>query len=86
MSGSSFQSLYTAEDGISFDDFYAYMPLHSYIHVPTGSHWPGSSVNSRLPDAPLLDANGQPVLDERTESPKAIRPTCRLIGTNPSSK
>jgi hypothetical protein len=36
-------------DAISRDDFWAYMPLHNYIYVPTRAHWPGASVNSRLP-------------------------------------
>jgi uncharacterized protein DUF5906 len=34
---------------ISFDDFWAYMPLHNYIYVPTRSTWPAASVNARLP-------------------------------------
>lgn len=29
-------------------DFYAYMPMHQYIFVPTGELWPASSVNRRL--------------------------------------
>ena len=28
------------------DDFYAYMPSHSYIFIPSGEMWPASSVNS----------------------------------------
>ena len=35
--------------GVALDDFYAYMPGHSYIFVPTRELWPASSVNSRLP-------------------------------------
>jgi len=35
--------------GISRNDFYAYMPTHTYIFRPTGELWPASSVNSRLP-------------------------------------
>jgi hypothetical protein len=34
---------------ISLDDFYAYMPMHNYIFIPTGATWPAGSVNSRLP-------------------------------------
>ena len=34
---------------LQLDDFYAYMPDHSYIFVPTREMWPASSVNSRLP-------------------------------------
>jgi hypothetical protein len=43
----------TAADGsdaaISLDDFYAYMPMHNYIFVPTLDTWPGSSINARIP-------------------------------------
>jgi hypothetical protein len=34
---------------ISFEDFYAYMPMHNYIFIPAREFWPASSVNSRLP-------------------------------------
>jgi hypothetical protein len=34
---------------VSVDDFWAYMPMHNYIFVPTGATWPGSSVNARIP-------------------------------------
>jgi hypothetical protein len=33
---------------ISLDSFYAFMPAHNYIHVPTRLTWPASSVNARL--------------------------------------
>lgn len=35
--------------GVTADDFYAYMPMHSYIFTPTRELWPASSVNSRVP-------------------------------------
>jgi hypothetical protein len=35
-------------DGISENDFYAYMPAHQYIYIPTRELWPASSVNARL--------------------------------------
>jgi hypothetical protein len=35
-------------NSVSLEDFYAYMPLHSYIFAPSREHWPASSVNSRL--------------------------------------
>jgi hypothetical protein len=44
---------------ISLDDFFAYMPMHNYIYAPTRSHWPGTSVNARLPAVQLTDASGQ---------------------------
>ena len=31
------------------DDFRAYLPLHSYIYIPTRELWPASSVNARIP-------------------------------------
>lgn len=33
---------------LSADDFYAYMPMHSYIFAPVGEMWPGTSVNQRV--------------------------------------
>jgi hypothetical protein len=35
--------------GVSIDDFYAYMPMHSYLFAPTREPWPASSVNARVP-------------------------------------
>jgi hypothetical protein len=60
--------------GISLADFFAYMPMHNYIYAPGRAHWPGASVNSRLPAIPLLDPNGQPLLDDKGK-PKLIAPT-----------
>ncbi|QWG11031.1 hypothetical protein KMZ29_14705 [Bradyrhizobium sediminis] len=37
---------------VKHEDFWAYSPAHSYIFVPTGEHWPASTVNSRL--APVI--------------------------------
>jgi len=34
---------------VGMDDFYAHMPDHRYIFVPTRDLWPASSVNSRVP-------------------------------------
>ena len=36
-------------NGVSLDDFYAYMPMHVYIFIPTRALWPASSVNARIP-------------------------------------
>ena len=39
----------TALDGcVTVDDFFAYMPMHSYIFAPTRDMWPGDSVNVRV--------------------------------------
>jgi hypothetical protein len=40
---------------VSYDDFVAYMPSHSYIFIPTREMWPASSVNSRLPKVLIGD-------------------------------
>ena len=39
-------------DGVSLDDFYAYMPMHCYIYAPSREMWPASSVNARIPPIP----------------------------------
>jgi hypothetical protein len=44
---------------ISLDDFFAYMPTHSYIFVPSRDMWPAASVNSRIP--PIPSAVGKPI-------------------------
>lgn len=41
------------------DDFYAYMPMHSYIFVPSRDLWPAASVNARV-QAPR-DDKGEPL-------------------------
>jgi hypothetical protein len=50
---------------VSIDDFWAYMPMHSYIYAPSREMWPASSVNARIEPIPLLDAAGNPVHDKR---------------------
>jgi Family of unknown function (DUF5906) len=40
--------------GVSAEDFFAFMPMHSYIFAPTGEMWPAASVNSRI--RPIADA------------------------------
>jgi hypothetical protein len=39
--------------GVGLDDFWAYMPIHSYIFAPSGEMWPSQSVNSRIPPIPI---------------------------------
>jgi hypothetical protein len=56
-----------AERGVSLNDFFAYMPEHSYIFVPTRAMWPASSVNSLILPIPVCDADGKPVLDNKGE-------------------
>jgi Bifunctional DNA primase/polymerase, N-terminal len=50
---------------ISLDDFYAYMPNHEYIFVPTREVWPAASVDSRLSAKPKLNANGNQMVDSK---------------------
>ena len=45
-------------DGVSLDDFYAYMPMHCYIYAPSREMWPASSVNARIPPIPGPDGKG----------------------------
>jgi hypothetical protein len=49
--------------GVTFDDFYAFMPKHAYIYAPTGEMWPAASVNARLPSQPVKKKDGTPALD-----------------------
>lgn len=57
-------------EGVVLDDFYAHMPTHSYIFTPTRAMWPAASVNARIPPIPLLDAQGQPLLDDKCKPMK----------------
>ena len=36
------------QGGVWVSDFYAYMPKHFYIYLPTREPWPAASVNARL--------------------------------------
>jgi hypothetical protein len=60
--------------GLQLDDFYAYMPSHSYIFIPSREMWPASSVNSRLSHVPLLHKDGTQAKD-KDGNPKFIRPS-----------
>jgi hypothetical protein len=51
--------------GVGLTDFYAYMEKHNYIYSPLGQPWPAASVNARIPPVPLVDAKGQPILDDK---------------------
>lgn len=54
-----------AREGVSLEDFRAYMPSHGYIFMPTGEMWAGASVNARIRPLPLLDGHGNPVVDDK---------------------
>jgi hypothetical protein len=46
------------DTGVRLDDFYAYMPMHSYLYAPTRELWPADA--SRAPeDAELTDATAE---------------------------
>jgi hypothetical protein len=68
--------------GVMLGDFYAYMPMHNYIFAPSREPWPGSSVNSRIAPILVVDANGNPQLDENGEQ-KKIRPSTWLDRNQP---
>jgi hypothetical protein len=55
---------------VSLADFYAYMPMHNYIYVPTRETWPAASVNGRIPPVPLVDAASEPVFNEEDKPVK----------------
>ncbi|SAL06411.1 Phage capsid family protein [Caballeronia arationis] len=48
--------------GYRYDDFHAYLPTHSYLHVPSQELWPGASVNAKLPPRHLDGAKVKPSL------------------------
>jgi hypothetical protein len=50
--------------GVTLGDFYALMPTHSYIFVPSREMWPASSVNTRIPAQLELDKKGKPKLKD----------------------
>jgi hypothetical protein len=52
-------------EGVTLDDFVAYMPAHSYIYTLTREMWPAPSVNARIPPVLLVDDDGKPILDNK---------------------
>jgi hypothetical protein len=69
-----------AVEGISVENFYAYMPMHNYIYVPTREPWPAASVNARLAPMPVLDGKGKRKLDDKG-SPEFI-PASKWLDQN----
>src|SRR5262245_6187271 len=49
--------------GHAIEDFFAFAPANRCIYRPTKDFWPNESVDRRVPAQPLLDSNGNPVLD-----------------------
>jgi hypothetical protein len=52
-------------DGVTLEDFSAFMPMHSYIYHPTREMWPAASVNARIEPVPLVDDDDLPVLGDK---------------------
>ena len=55
----------TLPSTLSFDDLCSYAPSRCCIYLPCKTMWPNASVDDRLPPMPLLDANGNPVLNSK---------------------
>jgi hypothetical protein len=58
----------SAGANISLDDFYAHLPSHSYIFVPSRDMWPAGSVNACLKPIPIGRKNGKEGEIEKTIS------------------
>ncbi|RZT93720.1 PriCT-2 domain-containing protein [Rivibacter subsaxonicus] len=43
------------------EDFWAYLPQHNYLFVPTRELWPGGSVNGHVKNWPTNPVNGKPI-------------------------
>ena len=73
----------TLASGVTLKDFYAYMPKHQYIFVPTGEMWPAASINARLPKIPIVKKDGTQALDSerkpRSMSPSVWLCRCRAV-------
>src|SRR6516225_1412148 len=69
------------DEGVSLNDFRAYMPKHSYLYVPTRELWPGSSVNARIASIPVFN-DGEPVLDKNGQQVK-LNPSTWLDQNRP---
>ena len=67
-------------DRLTTEHFYSYLPKHDYIFLPTGGHWPGSSVNATVAKVPLVDASGNPILKEGSKGnqQRKVKPTVWL--------
>lgn len=67
---------------IVLEDFYAFMPAHSYIWVPAREMWAAVSVNARIGAIPVLNADGSRRLDEKGK-PMSIPATTWLDRNRP---
>jgi hypothetical protein len=63
--------------GAVLQDFYAYLPTHQYLYVPTREMWVATSINNCLPPVPVRDKNGKPKLNKNGK-PITIEPSTWL--------
>ncbi len=63
--------------GVAREDFYALMPMHSYIFVPSREMWPASSVNTRIPPQQIFKKNGKPELKDGKPMRKNGKPVLK---------
>jgi hypothetical protein len=47
-------------EGVTLDDFVAFMPAHYYLFLPCKEPWPAISVNAKLGKVTVTDAEGNP--------------------------
>ncbi len=71
---------YKEGDGkaISLEDFVADMESHTYIYLPTDSHWPAPSVNSQVAPVKLVDAAGNRVMTKDGKTQVVLPATAYL--------
>jgi hypothetical protein len=58
------------DGAISLEDFYAYMPTHSFIYVPSREMWSATSIDARIAPIDGIEVLGGPV---KPDSQKASR-------------
>jgi hypothetical protein len=89
MTKKNYEDLYTVEiskpttegEGVTLDDFVAYMPPHAYIFTPCREIWEAASVNARLERVPVLGKNGKP--KRRSGKPVTMSPSTWLDQNKP---
>ena len=65
--------------GIKLEDFYAYMPKHTYIFAPTNDHWPAESVNAQLGRVPQFHNNGTPMMETKGKKTKQVTLPAHMV-------
>jgi hypothetical protein len=62
---SSTQTSDALPSSCTLDDLCSYAPSRACIYLPCKTVWPNASVDDRLPPMPLLDANGNAILNSK---------------------